>query len=116
MKDGPEGVEVYSKLEPVEVGMDDDGDVISSCVVVEAERAKADTVTAGAKLNRNQQSMLTILEDAMPDGLTVDEWNALARDAGLGVTRRTSLMDWRSALKRKSLVHSYADRWYVTTR
>ena len=38
------------------------------------------------------------------------------REAGLGVTRRTSLMDWRSALKRKELVHSYGDRWYVTTR
>ncbi len=116
MKDGPEGDEINSKLEPVEVGTDDDGDAITSCVVVEAEPAKADTVTAGAKLNKNQQSMLTILEDAMPNGLTVDEWNALARDAGLGVTRRTSLMDWRSALKRKNLVHSYADRWYVTTR
>ena len=34
----------------------------------------------------------------------------------LGVTRRTSLMDWRSALKRKGLVHSYDERWYVTTR
>ena len=34
----------------------------------------------------------------------------------LGVTRRTSLMDWRSALKRKELVHSYGERWYITTR
>ena len=41
MKDGPEGVEVYSRLEPVEVGADDDGDVISSCVVVEADPAVA---------------------------------------------------------------------------
>ena len=116
MKDGPEGDEINSKLEPVEVGTDDDGDLITSCVVVEAEPSKTDTATTGAKLNKNQQSMLTILEDAMPNGLTLDEWNGLARDAGLGVTRRTSLMDWRSALKRKGLVHSYADRWYVTTR
>ncbi len=116
MKDGPEGDEINSKLEPVEVGTDDDGDAITSCVVVEAEPSKTDTATTGAKLNKNQQSMLTILEDAMPNGLTLEEWNGLARDAGLGVTRRTSLMDWRSALKRKGLVHSYADRWYVTTR
>ena len=34
----------------------------------------------------------------------------------LGVTRRTSLMDWRSALKRKGLVHGYDERWYITTR
>ena len=116
MKDGREGDEIHSNLEEVEVGHDDDGTAITSCVVVEAERVKTDTVTAGAKLNRNQQSMLTILEDAMPDGLTLEEWNGLARDAGLGVTRRTSLMDWRSARKRKSLVHSYGDRWYLTTR
>ncbi len=116
MKDGPEGDEINSKLEPVEVGTDDDGDAITSCVVVEAEPAKTDTVTTGAKLNKNQQSMLTILEDAMPNGLTLEEWNGLARDAGLGVNRRTSLMDWRSALKRKALVHSYGGRWYVATR
>ncbi len=116
LKDGPEGAEVYSKLDPVDVGTDDDGDAITSCIIVEAEQAEHPTGKAAAKLNNNQQSMLTILEDAMPNGLTLEEWNSLAREAGLGVTRRTSLMDWRSALKRKGLVHSYGDRWYVTTR
>ena len=60
--------------------------------------------------------MLTILQDAMPRGLTQDDWNDQARDAGLGVKRRGDLLDLRSALKRKGLAHSYAEKWYVTTR
>ena len=113
MKDGPEGDEIHGKLEPVEVGVDNDGDVISSCVVVEAEPVKIDT---SHKLTKNQQTMLTILQDAMPNGLTQDDWNDQARDADLGVRRRSDLLDLRSALKRKRLVHSYAEKWHVTTR
>ncbi len=60
--------------------------------------------------------MLTILQDAGANGMTQDEWNDQARDAGLGVKRRGDLLDLRSALKRKGLAHTYADKWYVTTR
>jgi hypothetical protein len=70
----------------------------------------------GAKLSKNQQSMLTIIQDAMPDGLTLDAWNEQAREAELGVKRRSDLMDYRSALKRKGLVHICAERWFVTNR
>lgn len=41
MKDGPEGETVASRLEVVEVGIDEDGDPITSCVVVEADPALA---------------------------------------------------------------------------
>ena len=44
-------------------------------------------------------------------GLTTDRWNELARNEGLGVTRKADLYDIRSALKSKSLVRQYADRW-----
>jgi hypothetical protein len=37
MKDGPEGETTLSKLEPVPVGVDEDGDEITSCVVVPVE-------------------------------------------------------------------------------
>ena len=37
MKDGPEGDQINSRLEAVEVGTDDDGDPITSCVVVPVE-------------------------------------------------------------------------------
>jgi len=39
MKDGPEGTEIASRLEPIEVGLDDDGDLITSCVVRPSEAA-----------------------------------------------------------------------------
>jgi hypothetical protein len=37
MKDGPQGEEFASRLEVVEIGLDDDGDKITSCVIVPAE-------------------------------------------------------------------------------
>ena len=45
MKDGPEGAQFASRLETVNVGTDDDGDPIYSCVVVPVEGA-----TAAAKM------------------------------------------------------------------
>jgi hypothetical protein len=45
MKDGPEGTTIASKLEQVEVGVDDDGDKITSCVVVPVEDRPAETAT-----------------------------------------------------------------------
>ena len=111
MKDGPEGIEIYSKLEPVEVGIDDDGDVISSMVVVEAE--KAEVAEPGANLTQNQATMLALLDDFGPHGTTVEDWNVAARQEGLG-KRSASLYDFRKALKDKRLAHTTGDRWYVT--
>ena len=39
MKDGPEGDAIYNRLEPVTVGEDDDGEAITSCVIVPADKA-----------------------------------------------------------------------------
>jgi hypothetical protein len=113
MRDGPTGEVITCKLEPITVGLDREGEPITSCVVVPAEA----TLTAearGPRLTANQQSMLNILEDAGLSGLTTDEWNDKARDNGIGTSRRATLMDLRKALKDKGLVHSYADRWYPT--
>jgi hypothetical protein len=44
MKDGVEGDDVVSKLEPVEIGIDDDGDIISSCIVEPVEGVAAQLV------------------------------------------------------------------------
>ncbi len=53
MKDGPEGDTFTSRLESVEVGTDEDGDPITSCVIVPAEGGEAGTtsrVTGAAKV------------------------------------------------------------------
>ncbi len=52
MKDGPDGDQIHSRLEAVEVGTDDDGDLITSCVVVPVAQTTEDTkkpLTGNAK-------------------------------------------------------------------
>jgi hypothetical protein len=40
-KDGPEGAEIYSRLHPIDIGLDPDGDPINSLVVLPAEKLTA---------------------------------------------------------------------------
>ena len=113
MKDGPEGDTLHSTLEVVTVGQDRDGDEITSCVVLEVE---APTTTQKTEnLTPNQRTMLTILEQAMPDGRAVEEWNAKAREIGLCGGKKQRLYDLRMQRKDKKRVHEYADRWCVSS-
>jgi hypothetical protein len=51
MKDGEEGDTIASRLEPVDVGIDEDGEPISSCVIVESEMfACLETTTSSRRL------------------------------------------------------------------
>jgi hypothetical protein len=54
-----------------------------------------------------------MLHEAGSAGLTIEEWNREARDAGIGVKRKADLNDIRSALLSKRLVRQYGDRWTV---
>jgi hypothetical protein len=112
MKDGPEGDIIASRLERVAVGIDADGDEISSCVVQPIDTPAP--TTRKTKLSKNHETMLAILRGT-PSGLTTDEWNEQARAAGLGVHRRADLTDWKLALREKGLVREYADRWTLAT-
>jgi AAA domain len=114
MKDGPEGDEIAFHLEQVVIGTDDDGESMTSCIVMESELVSADT--AMPKLGKNEQTMFDILAEHMPDGLTKEEWNELGREDGIGKNRRADLNDCRRTLKNKRLVHEGQDRWYITTR
>jgi AAA domain len=111
MKDGPEGDVIASRLETVEIGTDLDGDPLSSCVIVEAETPT--TSEAGPKLTKNQQTMFAVLHGAGPSGLTTEQWNDQARAAGIGLSRKADLYDLRAALKAKSLIRQYGERWTV---
>jgi hypothetical protein len=115
MKDGEEGDTVGSRLEQVEVGTDEDGETITSCVVVPTEPPAASEPRA-KKLSANANTMLNMLDAAASAGLTTEEWNDKARSEGIGVKRRATLHDCRTELTSRGLVHSYADRWYVTRR
>jgi hypothetical protein len=55
MKDGAQGEEIASRLDPIEVGTDTDGDPISSCMIVPLDggavrKAPAPKLTKGAKI------------------------------------------------------------------
>jgi hypothetical protein len=110
MKDGDsEGDVIISKLERVPVGTDDDGNALSSCVVLPSEAPAADTTDDG--LSKNQKTMFSILYDAGPRGLTLTEWHKAARDAGIGTKRKADLFDLRTAIQHKGMIYQSGDRW-----
>jgi RecA-family ATPase len=63
MKDGEGSEQIVSALESVEVGKDDDEDIITSCIVVEAETTE---VARTGQLTKNQQTYLSILKAHAP--------------------------------------------------
>ncbi len=106
MKDGEEGDTIHSVLEQVDVGTDEDGDPITSCVVRETDGPEHADV--GPRLTKNQATMFSILKATNSLGLTVEEWNEQAKAAGIGNKRAADLYDHRMALKRKGLVYQSA--------
>lgn len=66
MKDGPEGESFASKLEVVEVGTDDDGDKIKSCVV-EAIEGLTTRSNQPRKLTKTAKIVLAALHDAISE-------------------------------------------------
>ena len=62
MKDGPEGEQTGSRLEVVEVGIDDDGDQLRSCIIVPAE---VSTTTRKPKVMGQAQIALDLLRKAI---------------------------------------------------
>src|SRR5262245_30245647 len=113
MKDGDsEGQFVTSTLRNVEVGIDADGESITSCVVDATESAPAPE--RGQRLPKNQNTLLGILKDAGSNGLATDEWMAKGKAEGIAANRKADFFDARRGLKDKKLIHTYADRWYMT--
>jgi hypothetical protein len=69
MKDGPEGAVISSGLEVVELGLDDNGKIITSCVIAPDEAAGEDTQpqqrAKDNKLPAAQKRALQLLTDAV---------------------------------------------------
>ena len=108
-KDGPEGDALGFTLQTVEIGTDEDGDSITSCVVEPDEGHPASHT--GPRLSKNQQTLFSILHEAGSAGLTLEEWNDHAREAGLGIKRKADLYDFRKALAAKGLAREIAGVW-----
>jgi hypothetical protein len=63
-KDGPQGTQIVSCLEVVEVGRDTDGEAISSCVVVSSD---AEAMPANAKVSGAAEIALRLLRKAIDE-------------------------------------------------
>lgn len=111
MKDGPDGFQWISTLETVDLGIDADGDVVESCVVVEVESLSAKPTARS--LPQKQIAMLQILEAVGEDGMSVEDWYSAARDIGIGKTRAADLSETRKKLAARGLVRNEGDRWYA---
>jgi len=67
MKDGEAGTVITSRLERVELGTDDDGDVIDSCVVVPANDSDTGTRDDKIRVGGQAKVALDLLERALVD-------------------------------------------------
>jgi hypothetical protein len=65
MKDGTDGDEIAFQLPQVEVGIDEDGEPITSCVVAESDATKAKSTKKGRSLAKGAQIALTALQEAV---------------------------------------------------
>ena len=113
MRDGPEGAQIASRLVVVEVGTDLTGKHITSAAIEPVDAPNPEQRLP--RLTPNQRTMLSLLEEAGPSGLSVNEWNDKARTAGLGKHRRATLADLRADLRRKGLVIERGGAWIVVS-
>ncbi len=67
MKDGPEGEVVISRLEPIEVGTDEDGHPITSCVVAPADSSVIPKATKPVRIPKSAQTALRALQEAVSE-------------------------------------------------
>lgn len=84
MKDGPEGDTLACRLEAVEVGEDDEGDPITSCVVetvADAPPAARSGKPSGKRLSeRNRLALEALREAVMAKGMPAPKMLALSAD------------------------------------
>jgi hypothetical protein len=69
-------------------------------------------VRSSSRMGTNQRLMYGILKDAMPNGLTLEEWNQKAKKEGIEATSRRS--EAKRDLQDRKLVHECQGKWYVT--
>jgi hypothetical protein len=111
--DAPEGPLFSFKSETFDFGSDEDGDPITVNIVSTESVEQPPPASRPTKLTENQEVMLRLLRDAGAAGLSTDDWNAMAREAGIGITRRQTLVNIRGQLKDRRLIREYNGIWHV---
>jgi hypothetical protein len=111
--DMPEGPLFSFKSDVHEFGTDEDGDPIT-VNIVSSDHADIPAPSAREpKLTANQKTVFAMLHAAGAGGLTMEDWNSQAKEAGIGTKRKADLTDIRNALLSKGLVRQFVDRWFV---
>jgi hypothetical protein len=124
-KDGPQGLQIASRLEVVEVGSDDDGETISTCIIVPATDEEVRAAKPGRKLSdRHKLGLAALTECALgerskpapadwqlPNGIRIveiDLWrDELFRQGTLDRGAKNPRVDFRrlkDALKARHLI------------
>ena len=105
MKEGPEGNTLVSKLDPVEVGMDSDGDPITSCVIVPVDEADIPEAKPKAqKLNARQKLALDALTEAL-----LASGEPVPASFGLPAGLKSVTLDaWRKEIMQRGVIASDA--------
>jgi hypothetical protein len=120
MKDGAQGDEFASRLEVIDIGIDDDGDKITSCVIEPVEGLQPSRNDRAAKLTKGAKIALDALHDALgergevppasnhiPDGVkcaTVDQWREYALRRGISTSDKESAIRMAFVRATESLV------------
>jgi hypothetical protein len=99
MKDGPEGTTIASRLEQVEVGLDDDGDKITSCVVVPVEDRPAEAATRKPPTPKQQLAIEALAEVLLSHGRPAPSEYGLP-----GNIKVVDLKHWREELLRRRVI------------
>jgi hypothetical protein len=111
--DAPEGPLFSFRSETHDFGTDEDGDAITVNIVSADEvSSQVGTKANQVRLSENQEAMLRLLRDAGPAGLSTDDWNARAREIGIGHRRSVNI---KGRLKDMNLVREYNGVWHVQT-
>jgi hypothetical protein len=106
MKDGEEGAVLASKLEPIDVGTDIDGDTISSCVIVPVEQVVAQRQAKSGQMPKAAQIALRALEEAISEqGKLPPASNHIP-----ACVRVVTLAVWRQQAYRRGISASDEDR------
>ena len=101
---------VRLRLEVVEVGVDEDGDPVTTCLVSEASAedfndAAPDTdARMSNRLSPNEEKTLEALRTAGARGMTRAEWQDAARQAGVGPTRPATARECINAIIQAGMV------------
>ena len=107
MKDGEDGLRFGFKLEVVDLGVDEDGDLITSCVAIEAdvpvpkveEKERKNVVRYGA----NERHVLEVIESEYADQTDASEALFVARCAELLPKPDAGKRDQRHFLMRRAV-------------